>query len=88
MLKYTQFCQSERALGKIRAFKNCSSGIWLAGDFLNIFLRFGAFEAHFLIKLSYKKMCIALGVGHKIVHITSTPFPYFFISIIPYTAYF
>ena len=33
-------------------------------------------------------MSIALGLGHKIVHIISTPFPIFIISIFPYTAYF
>ena len=28
MLKFTQFCNSWRALGKISVFENCSSGIW------------------------------------------------------------
>ena len=27
MLKFTQFCKFQRALGKISAFNNCSSGI-------------------------------------------------------------
>ena len=54
-----------------------------AGDFLNIFLRFvGLLRVIFLSK-------IFLGVGHKILYIISTPFPFFFpISIFPYIAYF
>ena len=64
-------------LGKISVFKICSSGIWgwrFSWHFLKVFR---VFEAHFLITICHmKKPCIALGVGHKIVHI-STPFPYF-----------
>ena len=33
MLKFTQFCNFERPLGKISVFENCKKGICGAADF-------------------------------------------------------
>ena len=58
MLKLTQFCNFYRALGKFaaQAFKS--------EDFLNIFLRFFGFQAHFVIKIYLIK--------NRVLHGTST----------------
>ena len=47
MVKFTQFCNFQRALGKISLLK-IPAQTFETGDFLNIF---GIFEAHFLIKI-------------------------------------
>ena len=54
-VKFTQFCNFQRAQSKISVFENCSSQAFEAGDF-NIFLKFLGFWGSFSYKtFSYKK---------------------------------
>ena len=49
MLQFTQFCNFYKALKKA-TFLKIAAQAFEAGNFHNIFLRLGGFEAHFLIK--------------------------------------
>ena len=67
-VKFSQFCNFKRAIGKISVFKNCSSGI-RGRNFLNIFLKFLGFSGAFSYKdFSYKKKpCISFPSRSKML---------------------